>query len=70
MRKMEFTLRRVESRTGDSAFLSSHQTSLNEFKTPVTQSSFILFLSFCQIGSHSVDMFGVFVFAMDQKTFV
>ena len=61
MKKIEFMLRRVECRTGDSAFLLSHQTSLNEFKTPITESSFILFLSFCQIGFHSVDMFGVFV---------
>ena len=41
--------------------MSSHQTSLNEFEIPATESNFILVLSFCRIGFRSVDMFGVFV---------
>ena len=61
MEKTKFELGQVECRTGDSAFLSSHQTLLNEFKTPATESNFILFLSFYRIGFRSVDMLGVFV---------
>ena len=61
MEKIEFYLWRVECRTVHSAFLLSHQTLLNEFKTPATESNFILFLSFYRIGFRSVGMFGVFV---------
>ena len=62
-KKSSFSYGKLNQHTGDSAFLSSHQTSSNEFKTPATESSFIPFLSFCRIVFRSVDMFGVFVFS-------
>ena len=43
------------------AILAIQFSSINEFKTPATESNFILFLSFCRIGFRSVDMFGVLV---------
>ena len=65
-------VRRVECRTGDSAFLSSYQTLLNECKALATESNFILFLSFYRIGFRLVDVrrICIDVFAVDQTTSV
>ena len=41
-KKIEFYLRRVECRIGDSVFLSLHQTSLNGLKTPAAELNFTL----------------------------
>ena len=75
MQKIDFLLWRVECRIGDSVFLSLHQTSLNGFKIPGTESNFIH--SSFRFGESGFDRWiciciylCIEIFTMDQTTFI